>query len=110
MTPHMTEVQRPQSTNSKAESGTCTIPKPEPVKTGIETLDETGESMAPMTRRIATLATTISCVLLDTVPLMKLDTNLPISIRNQYVPATKPATVAAVAGSKPAPFAEPSAR
>ena len=54
MAPHMTEVQRPQRTSSRADSGTFTIWKAEPVKAGMLTLVEAGAKMAQITSTRAT--------------------------------------------------------
>ena len=96
MPPHMTEVQRPQSVRNMTPTGTSTSPKPVPVKTGIETVEVTGEKMPTSTKRMATEATTESCDLLETLPPMMPPTRRPHIIRNQYVPTSEPAAAAAM--------------
>ena len=81
--PHMTEVQSPQRTRRRAESGTWTIPKPEPVNTGIEVLTPAGTNIATSMRAAATAAAQLNWVRLEITPLMKLDTKRPMSMRNQ---------------------------
>ena len=77
-------------------TGTSTSPKPVPVKTGIETVEVTGEKMPTSTKRMATEATTESCDLLETLPPMMPPTRRPHIIRNQYVPTSEPAAAAAM--------------
>src|SRR5574344_727718 len=104
---HIIDVQRPQRTNSNAAIGTVTNVNEEPVNTGIDTVVVLPRTIAAMISTIPSVVVPIIIVLLDTLPPIKLPMKRPTSINNQYVPATKPPTAAALP-TKPAPFAEAS--
>ena len=102
---HMIEVQRPQSTNNSAATGTTTIWNDVPVKTGIETVVDLPKTIAKTINIIPVIVVIIIIERLETLPPMKLPMKRPTNIKNQYVPATKP-PIAAAFVNKPAPFAE----
>ena len=104
---HIIEVQRPQRTNSNAAIGTVTNVKEEPVNTGIDTVVDLPRTTAATIHTIPNIVVPIIIERLDTFPPIKLPMKRPTSISNQYVPATKPPTAAALP-TKPAPFAEAS--
>ncbi len=95
----MMEVIRPQSANRSAVSGTVAITNPLPVNTGMEVVVVAGMN-APMA--ISAMAVPVVNVIntrLETLPPMNAPIVRPMSIRNQYVPATMPATAAVPRGS-----------
>ena len=102
---HMTDVQRPQSTNNRAATGTITISNDVPVNTGMETVVDLPRIIAMMMSIIPTTVVIIIIERLETLPPMKLPMKRPTSMRNQYVPATKPPIVAAFPNT-PAPLAD----
>ena len=101
----MIEVQRPQSTNNSAATGTTTIWNDVPVKTGIETVVDLPKTIAKTINIMPVIVVIIIIERLETLPPMKLPMKRPTNIKNQYVPATKP-PIAAAFVNKPAPFAE----
>ena len=82
--PHITEVQRPQSTRNIALAGTSAIEKPSAaLYAGIEIRMLAGRRIAMAIRTMAVIDTTMSCTRLDTLPEMTLDTRRPTSMRSQ---------------------------
>lgn len=108
---HMTEVQRPQRTRNSALIGTSVILKPLPSKRGMEVMQSLGAKTAAIMRRRATEEVAVMSILLETLPAMVEEMRRPTSMRNQYVPATKPPMAAALSGAfVHAPLLEVSAR
>ena len=92
---HMMEVQRPQSTKRIAPRGKVTTWKLEPVNTGSEPVMVFGRNMARRMRIMAVPVVVNIMARLETLEAMKLEMRRPTSIKNQYVPAAKPATATA---------------
>lgn len=102
---HITDVHSPQATRSSAATGRWYIATLEPVNTGISTWQLFPRIIAPSINAIASTDVAVSIALLDTLSAMSPAENLPTSIRNQYVAATKPATAVALASPVPLPAA-----
>ena len=80
---HITLVQSPTRTSSRAQIGTTTILKELPVNTGIETVVSLPRSMAITISSIAIEVAHIIRVRLETLSAMNPALNLPTSIKNQ---------------------------
>ena len=79
----MTDVHNPQSTSSRALTGTVTIVNEEPVNTGIDVVEVLDENIATNMSTIATSDTVIIMARLDTLSAMKPATKRPTSISSQ---------------------------
>ena len=93
------EVHNPTNTRNMALIGTCANPKDnapasEVFNTGNAICDADGNIIASVTNNNANPEPNVSIVLLDTLLPRDAPNKRPMSIRNQYVPATKPAVVA----------------
>src|SRR5690554_756104 len=101
--PHIIEVQRPTRTKNSALIGTSakpneSAPAADLCNTGNSTKLVVGENIAAKTNTNPTNESVESMVLLETLLPNDAPTSLPISIRNQYVPVTKPPMVAPTEG------------
>ena len=98
MEAHITDVNRPQSTSSKAVRGTVVeVMVPSRIEmSGMLTVTDFGVKIAARMRIMqANVAISIS-VRDDTLPAMKLEHRRPTNISSQYIAATAPPIVAAL--------------
>ena len=106
---HMIEVQRPQSTSSRALIGTVADQNLKFImsNSGMLMVLVLGMNMAARISIMATLVVQSISWRDDTLPAMKPETRRPQSISSQYIAATAPPIMAALA-TRPAPFSVPS--
>jgi hypothetical protein len=95
MLPHMTEVQIPTKIKNMMLMGTSVNPNEMSERnTGILTVAVNGLKMAINKKIMASVAANINMALDDIFAPREAPVNLPINIKNQYVPTTVPAIMA----------------